>query len=149
MKPATLRGIDVRRAYYSAAQGPNQRVHSFAKFLEELKDQMDPFTEKQRCKRLFFGLRESITDQILEKRGNLDNRNRLINLATLVEQTQEHIQPRNDSGRSRTATVGRLNRHRPGFTSSTANSTPIAGRPNANSHSTGQDKSQIKCHICH
>ena len=150
LKPATLRDVDVRRAYYCAAQGPNQRVHSFANYLEELEDQMEPFTDKQRCERLFFGLRENITKQILDKRATLTHRNQLLELAILVEETSDRTRPDRGIVPRRQGPMVRNRGRFAGPTLGSANETPVALRPKNPPRTSGPfDKSKIECYYCH
>ena len=148
LKPATLRGLDVRRAYYSATQGPNQRVHSFAAYLEELEDQMEPFTEKQRSERLFFGLRGTLADRMLEKGPRLTNRNELIEQAILIEETQGRprtsIAPVARRGLAMTRTA-RAGVSTPSF--SAVNEVPVSFRPRLSRPPL--DKTKLECHYCH
>ena len=101
LRPETLRGLDVRRLYHAAKQLPGQSVHDWATYLETLEAQMPPFQENQRSEKFLFGLHKALQDHLLESRADTSNRNRLIETAMLIDETQGRARRVEDMSRLR------------------------------------------------
>ena len=85
LRPAVLRHHDVGQAYRRARQGPEQRVTEFVTYLEELEAQLEPFTERQRCDQLLYGLRDELTQHVKQQLHEPSSYRELVDFVTKYE----------------------------------------------------------------
>jgi hypothetical protein len=148
-----IRLREANQKYQDAKQLPNQTTQQFARYLASLEDQLGGFTEGQRTRKLYAGLRQELRERLEIARVTYQNVNDLVAHASSFE----HITTNIATNSQRKKPEQGENRHqrkteiRRGQSSSRrgarAGSRPQAGATKPDGKSI--DKSSIECFRCH